>query len=107
SDAQMRAEVAKVLRGIESEAENMRSREAELVAELSGTKAAVASAGEAEVELRALEREAAAERALLESYLTRYREAAARADSSYMPADARIFSRATVPFEPYYPKVLP
>src|SRR5690606_30261571 len=64
SDAQMRAEVAKVLRGIESEAENMRSREAELVAELSGTKAAVASAGEAEVELRALEREAAAERAL-------------------------------------------
>lgn len=107
TDGQMRAEVAKVLRGIESEAESMRSRETELVAELSGTKAAVASAGEAEVELRALEREAAAERALLESYLTRFREAAARADSSYMPADARIFSRATVPFEPYYPKVLP
>lgn len=107
TDGQMRAEVAKVLRGVESEAASMRSREAELVAELSGTKAAVASAGEAEVELRALEREAAAERALLESYLTRFREAAARADSSYLPADARIFSRATVPFEPYYPKVLP
>ena len=40
----------------------------------------------------ALEREAAAQRELLESYLTRYREASSRKDRNYLPVDARIFS---------------
>src|SRR5690606_23664912 len=34
-------------------------------------------------------------------------EAASRADRNYLPADARIFSRATPPFEAYFPKVMP
>lgn len=104
---QLRAEIGKVLRSVENEAAGMRVRENELAAEMNVMKAAAASAGTAEVELRALEREAAAQRALLESYLTRYREAAARADRSYQPADARIFSRATRPYESYFPNVLP
>ena len=104
---QVRTETGKVLRAVENEAAGMRTRENELVAEMNGMKAAAATAGDAEVELRALEREATAQRALLESYLTRYREAAARADRNYLPADARIFSRATRPFEAYFPKILP
>jgi Mrp family chromosome partitioning ATPase len=57
--------------------------------------------------LRALEREATAQRQLLESYLTRYREASSRTDRGYLPADARIFSRADRPIEPYFPKKIP
>ena len=57
--------------------------------------------------MRALEREANAQRELLESYMTRYREASSRRDGNYLPVDARIFSPATVPSEPYFPKPLP
>src|SRR5690606_21192671 len=48
-----------------------------------------------------------AQRQLLESYMTRYREASAREDRNYLPVDARIFSRAVTPTEPYFPKVGP
>lgn len=106
-DGQIRNEARNILRGLETEAETAKLREAKLVANLNNVKAESARVGDKEVELRALEREAAAQRELLESYLTRYREAASRGDRSYLPADARIFSRATVPFEPYFPKIVP
>jgi Mrp family chromosome partitioning ATPase len=66
-----------------------------------------ARAGEDEVGLNALEREANAQRQLLETYLVRYREAASRADSNSSPADARIVSKAVEPVDPYFPKVVP
>ncbi|WP_367714980.1 exopolysaccharide transport family protein [Nitratireductor sp. GISD-1A_MAKvit] len=106
-DAQIRSEANKVLAGFESEAATAQRREEELTAELNRLKANSAMAEEEQVELRALEREAAAQRELLESYLTRYREAASRSDRNYLPADVRIFSRAITPSEPYFPKILP
>ncbi|MEQ9572296.1 MAG: GumC family protein, partial [Nitratireductor sp.] len=106
-DRQLRAEAQKIQASLETEAESARLRERELVAELNKLKAESARVGEQEVELRALEREAAAQRDLLESYLARFREAISRKDRNYLPADARIFSRATVPGEPYFPKILP
>ena len=54
-----------------------------------------------------LERDAKAQRDLLESYLAKYREAAARETSNSEPADARVISRATVSNIPAYPKKLP
>lgn len=104
---QLRAETQKVLAAADSEAASARARESQLVAEVNRLKAASAQAGDDEVELRALEREAAAQRALLESYLTRYREAAARADRNTLPADARVIERASVPHQAYFPKVIP
>ncbi len=106
-DRQIRNEAEKVLRGLQTEAKTAQLREQQLTGELNSLKAASARAGDQEVELRALEREAAAQRQLLESYLTRYREASSRSDRSYLPVDARVFSRAVVPSEPYFPKVLP
>lgn len=106
-DAQIRSEANKVLAGFEAEAATAERREEELNAELNRLKAASAVAEEEQVELRALEREAAAQRELLESYLTRYREAASRSDRNYLPADVRIFSRAITPSEPYFPKIVP
>lgn len=106
-DQQIRSEARKVLDGLETEAETARFREQQLVADLNTLKAESARAGTEQVELRALEREAAAQRELLESYLTRYREAASRRERNYLPADARVFSRAVVPSIPYFPKKLP
>ncbi|EKF42808.1 exopolysaccharide transport family protein [Nitratireductor indicus C115] len=106
-DGQIRAEAGRVLGALDAEAETARRRETELTAEMNRLKVVSAKAEEEQVELRALEREAAAQRELLESYLTRYREAVSRSDRNYLPVDVRIFSRAITPGEPYFPKVVP
>ncbi|MBB2970488.1 exopolysaccharide transport family protein [Mesorhizobium sp. RMAD-H1] len=104
---QIRAEGRKILESLENEASISRMRETELTREMNTMKAQAARAGDQEVELRALQREATAQRELLETYLTRYREAASRTGRNYLPVDARIFSRADTPAEPYFPKTLP
>ncbi|MGN6535151.1 MAG: GumC family protein [Mesorhizobium sp.] len=106
-DNQIRREAEKVLAGLRTEAQTVQARENQLVADLNTLKAESARAGEEQVELNALEREANAQRQLLESYMTRYREASSREDRNYLPVDARIFSRAVTPAEPYFPKILP
>ncbi len=106
-DRQIRTEAENILKGLGSEARTALLREQQLLADLNRLKAESARAGEEEVELRALEREANAQRQLLESYMARYREASSRGDGNYLPADARIFSRAVAPSEPYFPKTLP
>lgn len=106
-DRQIRTEGRKLVASLDNEVSAARLREEELNRELNRVKAQAAQAGDQEVELRALEREAAAQRQLLETYLTRYREAASRVDRNYVPVDARIFSSAEVPAMPYYPLVLP
>src|SRR6185312_10408092 len=50
---------------------------------------------------------AKSQRDLLESYLAKYREAAARDSISAAPADARIISQAVVSNVPYFPKKVP
>ncbi|MGF9562301.1 exopolysaccharide transport family protein [Neorhizobium sp. JUb45] len=104
---QIENETRKILASIESEANVGRLRETQLMQQLNGLKADSARAGEEEVGLRALEREATAQRQLLETYLARYREATSRIDRSSTPADARVISTAGEPAEPYFPKIIP
>lgn len=106
-DGQIAAETRKVLAASEGEARLAAARESELQQSLTGLKTTAATANDASVELRALEREAAAQRELLESYLSRYREAIAREQAGYLPADARVVSRASVPIDPNFPKKVP
>ncbi len=106
-DRQIKAEGRKLLASLDNEVTAAKLREDELGREVNRVKAQAAQAGEQEVELRALEREAAAQRQLLETYLTRYREASSRTDRNYVPADARVFSRAETPAVPYFPMTLP
>jgi len=106
-DRQIREEGRKVLQALEREGASAQRREQELTAELNQLKAASAISSEQEVELRALEREATAQRELLESYLTRHREASSRFERNYLPVDARVFARAMPPAEPYFPKPVP
>ncbi len=106
-DAQIRAEARTVARSLENDAKLAKVRVGTLAASLEQAKSLAAGTNEQNVELRALERDAKAQRELLESYLARYREASARENSNSEPADARVFSRATVSNIPAYPKKLP
>ncbi|CAH2399086.1 GumC family protein [Mesorhizobium ventifaucium] len=106
-DRQIRSEAEKIMKGLMTQAQTAQARENQLVADVNTLKAASARAGDQQVELDALQREATAQRQLLESYLTRYREASSRQDSNYLPVDARVFSRAVAPSQPYFPKILP
>lgn len=106
-EAQIRDQARNVLAGLRNEARIARGREEELNGDLNTLKAASAEAGDSEVELRALEREAASKRALLETYLLRYREAQSRDQGEYAPAKARVISSATVPLEPSFPRMVP
>ncbi|KAA3449521.1 chain-length determining protein [Mesorhizobium sp. SARCC-RB16n] len=106
-DAQIRSEAQKIMKGLAMQADAAKARESQLVADVNTLKAASAQAGEQQVGLDALQRDAAAKRQQLEVYLTNYREAASRQDRNYVPVDARIASAASVPSEPYFPKVGP
>jgi len=57
-----------------------------------------------DVRLRALDMEAKTAREQLESYLQKYREAAARDADNAAPADARIIATAEPPRSPTFPK---
>ncbi|QFY59731.1 chain-length determining protein [Rhizobium grahamii] len=105
--AQIREETQKILASIENEAKVASLRQKELEQQSDRLKASSAQAGTDEVGLNALQREAAAQRQLLETYLARYREAASRSDKNSSPADARIVSNAIQPVDPYFPKVVP
>jgi exopolysaccharide transport family protein len=105
-DKQIRDEAARLARSFENDAHIASARLESLQSSLDQLKQQAASTSGQDVELRALEREAKAQRDLLESYLAKYREATAR-DSLAAPADARIISRALVSNTPYFPKKLP
>ncbi|MBB5572123.1 MULTISPECIES: GumC family protein [Rhizobium] len=104
---QIDRETKKILASIENEAKVAQLREQQLLGQSNTLKADSARAGEDAVGLNALEREAAAERQLLETYLARYREAASRVDKNSSPADARVVSQAVEPVDPYFPKIGP
>jgi len=95
------------VRSLQSEAEIAGARVDALSANLDALKRQAASNNEQDVELRAQEREAKAQRDLLESYLAKYREATARENIDVAPSDARVISRAVVSNTPAFPKKVP
>ncbi|MBZ8134559.1 exopolysaccharide transport family protein [Afifella sp. IM 167] len=103
-DRQVRVEVQRILQSLETASRVAGARVESLRQRLNGQKAAVASSNEKSIRLRALQREATAQRDLLETFLGRYREAAARTESNYLPADSRVISRAIPPRNPSWPR---
>jgi uncharacterized protein involved in exopolysaccharide biosynthesis len=106
-DRQIRDEAGKISRSLDSDARIASGRVEGLSASLEQLKKQASSSNGQDVQLRALEREAKAQRDLLESYLARYREANTRENIDAAPADGRIISRAIVSNTPAYPKKLP
>jgi succinoglycan biosynthesis transport protein ExoP len=106
-DHQIRDEAAKISRSLDNDARIAAGRVESLSASLDQLKKLATSSNGEDVQLRALEREAKAQRDLLESYLAKYREANTRENIDAAPADGRIISRAIVSNTPAYPKKLP
>ncbi len=106
-DRQIRDEAGKISRSLENDARIAGGRVESLAASLDQLKKQASSSNGLDVQLRALEREAKAQRDLLESYLAKYREASTRETIDAAPSDGRIISRAIVSNTPAYPKKLP
>ena len=106
-DSQIREEAGKIARSLENDAQIASGRVDALSASLDQLKKQATSTNGDDVKLRGLEREAKAQRDLLEAYLAKYREANTRENIDAAPGDGRIISRAIVSNAPAYPKKLP
>ncbi|MCK9915168.1 Wzz/FepE/Etk N-terminal domain-containing protein [Microbacteriaceae bacterium K1510] len=103
-DRQIRTEGERLARQLDNDAQLASDRFDSLTASIDQVKRLASQTNEQDVQLRALEREAKTQRDLLESYLTKYREASARDNIIAAPAEARIISRASPALKPAYPK---
>jgi polysaccharide biosynthesis transport protein len=106
-DHQIRDEAGKISRSLDNDARIAGGRVESLIASLDQLKKQASSSNGQDVQLRALEREAKAQRDLLETYLAKYREATTRETIDTAPTEGRIISRAIVSNMPAYPKKLP
>jgi uncharacterized protein involved in exopolysaccharide biosynthesis len=106
-ERQIRDEAERLVRSFENDAKISGARVEQISASLDQLKRLAASNNGSDVEMRSLEREAKAQRDLLESYLAKYREATARENLGATLGDARVISRAIVSNTPYFPKKLP
>ena len=106
-ERQIRAEADRLARALENDARVASAKLDSLGASLDQLKQQAANVNEQDVQLRALEREAKAQRELLESYLAKYREATTRDSIGAGSPDARIISTAIVSNTPSWPKKLP
>ena len=101
--AKMAGEVNKIVQGLRNEVEVARAREGALRRGLEQVEGTLAQSNSAEVQLHALQREADADKTMLESFLARFEETSAQMDVAVNQPDARIISRAVVPNEPSFP----
>src|ERR1700759_4518701 len=104
---QIRDEARKLSRSLDNDARIAGGRVESLSASLDQLKKQATAPNGQDVQLRALEREAKAQRDLLESYLAKYREANTRENIDAAPGEGRIISRAIVSNTPAYPKKMP
>jgi uncharacterized protein involved in exopolysaccharide biosynthesis/Mrp family chromosome partitioning ATPase len=101
---QISKEARKVVSGLKNEAQIAGSREVSLKESLAELKRATSKGNENQIKLRAFEREAKANREVLESYLARYRDASTRSDQASVPSRASIVSRAHISNIPSFPQ---
>ena len=94
-------EVRKVAAGMQNEAEFARTRVDSLQTSLRATQGETSVQNKEAVQLRALEREAAANRVLFETFLSRFKETTST--QGMETSDARIISEAEAPGGPSYP----
>jgi polysaccharide biosynthesis transport protein len=101
-EKQIGIEVTQIIASYKGTFEIADGRERELNQQLESLKSGQAATNEAGVQLRDLEREAAANKALYESFLTRFKQMVEH--QSLQVADSRMVEAATVPLVPAAPK---
>jgi len=95
-------EIRQIARRLRDEVQVLRSREATLQSNIERLRKDLGEVNRAQIELKALEREAEAERELLTTYINRFKELASQ-QKAQQP-DARIIADAVAPEEPKYPQ---
>jgi len=103
-EARIGNEIGRIVAGLRSRVAVVRAREKSLQQSLNKMKKQVAAANRNEIELRALEREAEANRSLLATMLTRQKETLSQEDANFQQADVRIISPADIPLQPSFPR---
>ena len=98
----LEAEVEKIVHGLDNELEVARIREQTLDRNLENLRAEAAKLNTFQGRLRVLEREAAANRTLFDTFLSRWKETGRQEEIQH--ADARIISYAEVPARPVSPR---
>ena len=98
----IKREIQKIASGLKNEVDVARTRERSLKESLDELKQASGLQNQEAVQLRALEREASANRTLFETFLGRFKETSST--SGMEEADARVISKAEVPRSASYPK---
>ena len=96
------AEVGKIVKGLQNEVNIAYVREQSLIQSLGQIETRVGQQNRSEVQLRALEREANANRTLYETFLNRFKETSEQ--QGIQQPDARVISRADIPMAPSFPK---
>ncbi|KFL31664.1 hypothetical protein JP75_09095 [Devosia riboflavina] len=103
-DNRINQEGYRVAAALEAEAQVEADLEASLQADLGRFKQTASTATQDTVALDSLQREAKAQRDLLESYLLRYNEASSRADAGSALPDVRVVTEAAPSVTPAFPK---
>lgn len=103
----IKREIKNIARGLKNEAAIANTQRTSAQLKLDELKEQVAESNKANVELRALEREAQANRILLETFLSKLKETSTYEDIDVQQPDARILSRAILPVSPAFPKKIP
>lgn len=98
------AEVSKIVASLANDVEVAQRREAALQSDLNRMEGQLAEANTAQVGLHSLEREAEANRVMLERFRTNFLETRAQEDAESQIPDARIISPAAIPEDPAFPK---
>ncbi|MBT8039545.1 MAG: polysaccharide biosynthesis tyrosine autokinase [Gammaproteobacteria bacterium] len=97
----IRDEVERIMVALENEVEFARTRVFSLETSLREARGQTSEQNKEAIQLRALQREASANRTLYETFLTRFKETSSTQELE--STDARIISRAEVPGGPTYP----
>jgi capsular exopolysaccharide synthesis family protein len=100
----VRAEVIKIMRSEEHDVQVAREREAAISRDLDALKKDMAQSNEAMVGLHSLERDAEANRLLLQKVLGAFMDANAQQDVDSQVPDGRLVSPAAIPAMPSFPK---
>ena len=100
--SRIQREIEKIVEGLKNEVDLARIRERSLEGSLNEFKQASGEQNRETVQLRALEREANANRVLFETFLSRFKETSSTGGLQH-EADARVISEAGVPGGPSYP----
>lgn len=103
--AEIDAEIGRVVASLANEVEVARGKERALATEVAALERVAGEVGQNRVILGQLEREAAANRSIYESFLNRYKQTIEQ--EGLATSDASLLSRAQPPLAPSTPKLLP